>query len=311
MSFARENQLRILLAHDLSPDSERAAELVARARWPAGSAIRVVTSPSGLGAPLSSFASPSAALAHAELTRDVILAEQARIATELEGAGLAVEAAVVPGRPGEAVVGEALEFDADLVVTGARRDGPLTSAVLGSVSAEIAERSRCSVLVARTARFERVLVATDGSAPAGAAVAAVAAWPMFETAEVQVVGVVDPAREYAGVALSDTELGDSYATSRAGATHDAEGFIEAAVAELTRADRAVAAELRTGDPRSEVIAAANDGAADLVVVGVNGEPLLRRLLLGSVARSILGGVPASVLVVRPPLSVIGEAAGDR
>ena len=51
-----ERGLRILLAHDLSTHADRAVTLVAGAAWPAGTIVRVVTSPAGLGPPLSSFA---------------------------------------------------------------------------------------------------------------------------------------------------------------------------------------------------------------------------------------------------------------
>jgi universal stress protein A len=56
--------------------------------------------------------------------------------------------------------------------------------------------------------------------------------------------------------------------------------------------------MRTGDAAAEVIAAADEQSADLVVLGSRGRTGITRLLLGSVARNVLWGTPVSVLIVR-------------
>lgn len=289
--------MRIVLAYDLSAESDRAAAVIAQARWPAATAVRVVTSPGTVGTPLSSFTGPSAARAHADRTREAVEAEHDRITLELGRAGVAVETAILPGRAGEAIVEEARRRDADLVVTGAGRLGVIEAAVLGSVSAEIVEHSPCSVLVVRTSVLQRVLLATDGSEPATAALAALATWPLFEAADIHVVGIADASGHAAGRARAEGGMG-------------AAACVGAAVEELGRANRPVTSQIRQGDPGAEVGAAATEWGADLVVVGVNGEPRRRRLLPGSVARSVLGGVAASVLVVRAPRAEATDAAGE-
>ena len=80
--------LRILLAHDLSDAADIAATLVASARWPAGTTVRIVTSPAGVGGPLSSFANLSEVRAHVGEVRSWIEDEQSRLATDLMAAGL-------------------------------------------------------------------------------------------------------------------------------------------------------------------------------------------------------------------------------
>ncbi len=40
-------------------------------------------------------------------------------------------------------------FGADVIIAGARDQGPMAATLLGSVSSEIAEGARCSVLIAR------------------------------------------------------------------------------------------------------------------------------------------------------------------
>jgi len=59
-----------------------------------------------------------------------------------------------------------------------------------------------------------------------------------------------------------------------------------------------------GDPRSVIVDEAKEWDADLIVVGSHGYTGLMRLLLGSVAQSVVGHAPCSVEVVR-----IKQAAG--
>jgi len=55
-----------------------------------------------------------------------------------------------------------------------------------------------------------------------------------------------------------------------------------------------------GDAAGEIIAVAEKRGADLIVLGSRGRTGLTRLLLGSVARNVLSGSTASVLVVHEP-----------
>ncbi|MFN8515911.1 MAG: universal stress protein [Thermomicrobiales bacterium] len=56
--------------------------------------------------------------------------------------------------------------------------------------------------------------------------------------------------------------------------------------------------LREGAPASDIVAAAQEWQADLIVVGTHGRGGLGRLVLGSVAESVLRDAPCPVLVVR-------------
>ena len=57
----------------------------------------------------------------------------------------------VGGPPAEAILVVAEDIGADLIVTGSRQRGRVTSAVLGSVSAEIVHGAPCDVLIAHPA----------------------------------------------------------------------------------------------------------------------------------------------------------------
>jgi universal stress protein A len=56
--------------------------------------------------------------------------------------------------------------------------------------------------------------------------------------------------------------------------------------------------LETGDPRSVIEAAAKKLNADLIVMGTHGRRGLRRMLIGSVAESVVRNAPCPVLLVR-------------
>jgi nucleotide-binding universal stress UspA family protein len=71
---------------------------------------------------------------------------------------------------------------------------------------------------------------------------------------------------------------------------------------LRSAGHAAEADRREGDAATELLAAAKEWKADLIVMGTHGRTGLARLVLGSVARNVLHHAPCSVLISR-------EAAG--
>lgn len=58
-------------------------------------------------------------------------------------------------------------------------------------------------------------------------------------------------------------------------------------------------EVRIGSPAAEIIAAATDLHADLVCISTHGRGGLARVLMGSVAESVVREAPCPVLTVRP------------
>jgi nucleotide-binding universal stress UspA family protein len=56
--------------------------------------------------------------------------------------------------------------------------------------------------------------------------------------------------------------------------------------------------LRVGNPYEEIVSAANEMGADLIVIGSHGHGGLGRLLLGSTAERVLQYAPCAVLVVK-------------
>lgn len=294
--------LRILLAHDLSPRADRATALIAASRWPVGSIVRVVTSPTGLGLGISSFAGAREIRAHHRDLRRAIEGAHQAVTTALMERGLTVETVVADGPAAGAIIEDAGRFAADLIVVGAREQGQLAAALLGSVPTEILDGAPCSVLISRGPPLERVLLATDGSQTATAAVDIVASWPMFAAARLRVLGVTDPPPRYAAGVLSEGDVGAAYQDTVAASRATTEEQVAAVVEQLTAAGREVEGRVRSGDPHAQIVGAARDWRADLVVIGATGQSPLRAILLGSVARRILHRVSSSVLVARRPVA---------
>lgn len=61
--------------------------------------------------------------------------------------------------------------------------------------------------------------------------------------------------------------------------------------------------LAEGDPAVEVLKAAGDLPADLIVMGTHGRGGLSRLLMGSVAEAVVRKAPCPVLTVKKPFPV--------
>jgi nucleotide-binding universal stress UspA family protein len=290
--------MRVLLAYDGSPGADQAVALAAAIAWPAGSLVRVisVTEPPPLltaGLVIGESAGRSDALA-AELVGHH--EEQvSRVIRRLPGA----EGAVRHGRAATVLVDEAAAFRPDVMIVGSRGHGPIKSLLLGSVSAELVDHAPCPVLVARRPTITKILLATDGSAASMAAEAIVARWPIAAELPVRVLSVAEIVRAWhTGL---DPVTYDSVVTLEAEdaaagtAAHDR--IAEEATARLRAADRQAVATIRRGDPAHEILDEAAESAADLVVVGSRGHTGLARVFLGSVARNVLHGSSASVLVV--------------
>jgi nucleotide-binding universal stress UspA family protein len=288
----------IVLAYDLSPSAARAGALIAHTPWPADTVVCIVTSPAGVAVGSSSFAGLDQVRAHDRARRTMIQSAQADLAQVLIQAGLKVETVVTRGRPASSIARAARTLEADLLIAGAKRHGAIAATLLGSVSSEIIERAHCSVLIARGTAFRRVLLATDGSPTSSLASDVLASWPMFADAQLRVVGVAAPPPTYGETVLSAGDVQAAHGGSLASSMAETEEIVLAATQDLARTHPDVERQVRVGDPGREIVTAAQEWAADLVVLGSDQAPSRRGLLLGSVARHVLHGIESSAFVVR-------------
>jgi nucleotide-binding universal stress UspA family protein len=303
--------MKILLAIDGSEPSITAVSAANALKWPAGSAIELLTviaDDTWTYGPWSTFAM---GLAPAALDRALadVRARLDDIVDGLAADGRTIHTMIRHGRAASEIVIEADRFGADLIVVGARGHSTVERLVIGSVSSEVVDQAHCPVLVVRTPGIERVLVATDGSPDGHLAVEFVGRSGIFGDPVVKVLSVVDPGMPWwAGVTPVDGMVAiDAYATVADAAARHAQTVAKSS-AEGLGFDHVVAeAPPRGGEVGSTIVAEASAWQADIVVLGTRGHGLLHRALVGSTSRHVLHEAPMSVLIVRP-VRVAGTSA---
>jgi nucleotide-binding universal stress UspA family protein len=303
--------MKILLATDGSSSAARATELVGSLGWPPGSRIRVlsVVQPllgGWLGMP-GMLASPNAIEQFVDGARTAAEGVVGDAASRLRAPDRIVEEAVAEGRPATVIVEVAKEFGPDLIVVGSHGRGGIASVMLGSVASEVAESAPGSVLVARGTTISDLVFAEDGSASAAIARRLLETMPGFRGMPVRVVSVEERTTSWYGwleplPATTVQAFEDAIAADREriAATAIRTAAVLATVGVKAETD------IRRGDPGSEIVAAAKEAGADLIVMGTRGQTGLTRLLMGSVARKVLHHATCSILIVRAPAARADE-----
>ena len=291
--------MNVLLATDGSASAESAEALVSAIPWPEGTHIEVLCVDQLLEAevdlPLDRAAASHAA-ARAEIEGRLAALTQRLVAT-----GCAVRARIVFGRPASTIAAEAGQLDSDLVVVGSHDRGPLASFALGSVAAEVVDHAPCPVLIARRSSLGPIVLGQDGSAGARQAEDLIMKWRFLARGPVHVVSaspLIPPWHMTVDAGMSpamDGDLIQEVIDERRAASRRAAA---ASVTRLLEAGVRANALVRDGQPVDVLLDAIAETGASLVAVGSRGNTGIARLLLGSVARSLLYRTTCSVLITR-------------
>jgi nucleotide-binding universal stress UspA family protein len=223
----------------------------------------------------------------------------------LKNSGLQLRTEIVMENPRHGIPRAASDWKADLIVMGSHGRGAFGRLLVGSTAQAVLRHATCSVEIVRQRQPKsgkegeglRVLVATDGSACAEAAVRTIADRPWPAGTEIRV--------------MSSPEL-----PLIAGAYpyYPPDVLTEVALANETQAKAAVhkGAEMmkKTGMRVSEEVTEAQESpvrailgmadlwGADLIVVGSHGRRGFDRYVMGSVSESVALHAHCSVEVVR-------------
>jgi nucleotide-binding universal stress UspA family protein len=159
--------------------------------------------------------------------------------------------------------------------------------VLGSAGEETKEEQ---------AVFERILVGTDGSETATAAVSHAVDLAKATGATLGIVSAFEPVSQ-TRLKEEESELpGDvAYAV---GPREDVNITLEAAAGQARQQGLEVETYAREGDPADAILDVAEEANVDLIVVGNKGMTGAKRFLLGSVPNKISHHAPCGVLIVR-------------
>lgn len=306
--------MKILLATDGSPHSQAAVAILRRIPFPPGSDLTVVTVVeqsellSAAGMDMSTKDRDLFNHLHDRRRQEAerLLAQEA---AQIEGSEWTVRAIRREGHIAPQILDAVDELGVDLVVLGARGVSGLQRFLLGSVSHKVVKYAPCDVLVAKPhddvdmetdeaaapspgSRL-RILMAYDGSVPAEAAVQTLASLPLQDRAEIVVITVMtlitafrmDIQQQLSAVWQEDKQA--------------AQAALETVAQTLRQATPHVSTELREGaEPSQEILTAARECHADLIMLGHKGKSGIERFLLGSTANRVLHYAPCCVWVVK-------------
>ncbi|MDQ2050706.1 universal stress protein [Natronolimnohabitans sp. A-GB9] len=203
---------------------------------------------------------------------------------------------VETGDPQSAILDYATDNDVDAIVMGTRGRQGVGRLLLGSTTESVVREAPVPVLVVRGAAevrrrypLETILVPTDGSPHAEAALEQAAVVGRHHDATVHLLSVVD-------VSPAALDERDDLRLERL-ETH-AEDVVDEGVATVEEMGADATGAVKHGSTHRVIRSAADDVGADLLVMGTHGRSGLDRLLLGSVTERVLRRAPAPVLTVR-------------
>jgi nucleotide-binding universal stress UspA family protein len=231
-------------------------------------------------------------LPDADRTDELIGQQLDHLLTDVLGdAASAVEPAVGRG-PAAAALLRAADEGARMVVVGSRGLGGFKGLLLGSVSRQLCEHARCPVTVVRRAEPEApvqlrtIVVGTDGSEPAAAAMRCAGELAAESGAERVVANAAGP-----GDVVHPRDV-DPHVDLDVRRT-----LVEGWCGPLRELGVEHHVAVVEGDARTALLDVAADRRADLLVVGSRGHGPVTRLLLGSVATSLVQHSELPVTVV--------------
>jgi len=234
---------------------------------------------------------------------------QRRAARILDGArqalseqGISARMRIEHGSPIKTLLRASLDYDVTAVGAKSRDDGSPTG--LGPVANRIIEHSTASVLIGREGRNDtglRILVPVDGSDVTLGALEKLGALVDLRAAEVTLMHVVetpwligpDPPESMG----EEDDNGDTQAGLAFELEREAEDILEDARTCLP-VRTAVNRVIEKGLPADAILAEADSGDYDLVLMAASGSNDMKHQLLGSVSVKVAWNAPCSVLLMR-------------
>ena len=267
--------------------------------WPAGTAVRVLAVVGGR-LPLEGLSPETQRVVDeslADLRRQEWAAAEtltAQVADRLRAHDLTVETQVCEGRPAAVILEQAGALAADLIVIGAKGLSAPDEFRLGATAHKLAHYADCPVLVVRPPGRVQLLstvLATDGSPEAQRAAEFLCALSLPRWAEVTVVSVAE-AKEGGCPALACRKpcAGPCSTLPKCARPRRQEN--------LGACGAQVQSIVRLGHPADEILSAAQEQDADLIVVGARGRTRAGPFRMGDVAQKVVKYASCSVLVVR-------------
>lgn len=206
--------------------------------------------------------------------------------------GPPIRAHVAEASPAELILDTAK--DADLVVVGTNGHNAMMSALVGSVSRQVAHHSTCPVAVIRSAPAEptgRIVVGVDGSDDSVIALQ----WAINAAARVDGEVHVVESWQYPALQTAAMSIGNTLPPADLMNDATAEQLATILSGVEVPENVSLSSEVREGSAAHVLLDTAK--GADMLVLGTRGSGGFRGLLMGSVANRCLAHSPVPLVIV--------------
>ena len=289
--------MKLLLALDGSTGSDAVVREVASRTWPAGSECCVL-----MAIDPFFFTKAPLLLAEAKKGAQETLNENAET---LKKTGLKLSTEVLLENPRHGIPRAASDLKTDLIVMGSHGRGAFGRLLMGSTAQAVLRRASCSVEIVRDTPKKttkdggvfRVLVATDGSECADAAVRSVAEQPWPTETEIRVISTPELPLMTGAYPYYPPEVLEEAAKTNEDHAKEA---VQKGVETLKKIGLRVSGEVTEAQesPVRAILGIADIWGADLIVLGSHGRRGFDRYVMGSVSETVALHAHCSVEVVR-------------
>ena len=234
-----------------------------------------------------------------------VLQKLERTAQLLREAGWTSTTKISMGSPRRKINQFARDWEADLTMVGCNDLGDLTRLFLGSTAQSVLRHAPCSVEVVRPHRDKgnstlmggmKILIATDGSEFARAAIRAVSERPWPDGSEVKIICVPE------FIIPKDPSFLKRHEAKDLGiaAIEDARTSVATGVDALTASGLKVSSMVPEFEdkPYKVILHEAEEWRADMIVLGSHGRTGFDRFIMGSVSEAVALHAQCSVEVIR-------------
>jgi nucleotide-binding universal stress UspA family protein len=285
--------MKLLIALDASSGSSAVVREVVSRPWPEGSECCVLTA-------IDPFFFTKAPLLLKEAKTEAQRTLDA-YAEELKLTGMKLNTEILMENPRHGIPKAASEWKANLIVMGSHGTGAFVRLLMGSTAQAVLRHAGCSVEIVREGKNKNggmhVLVPTDGSDCAEAALRSVATRPWPEGTEIRVICVPEVPVLAGAYPYYPPEV--VLEVAMANEAHARNAVLKGGEI-LKKAGLCVSEEVM--EPRESPVRAilgmADMWNADLIVLGSHGRRGFDRYVLGSVSESVALHAHCSVEVVR-------------
>lgn len=233
------------------------------------------------------------------IAREKVEAAIARLTPPISRIDIRIET----GSPALRLIELSQEICADLILMRAHQRNSIAEKVIGSISDRVIRSGPVPVLVVKrpvTRVYQRVVVATDTSTESDAVSAFVAALLPATALHLVHVAQVPPQFEEAMLRVGACQA--SLAAHRDALARTAKVHLRDASARLAGRPMRTTTRVIVGDPAASLLRATRSPKVDLIALGPGSPNLIRRALIGSVARRLLHDAACDVLICHPQKS---------